>query len=368
MPAALYVGLMSGTSIDGIDAALVAIEDGSFELLSSHTTPYEADLRESLLQLKSRRSIDLGKLIALDHRVGKAFAAATLALLQASNTMASAVRAVGSHGQTVFHLPKDNYPGTLQIGDPTIIAATTGIDVIADFRRADMAAGGQGAPLAPAFHQYLLGHASKKAVINLGGIANITVLGDSVTGFDTGPANSILDEYMQTYLQKPFDKGGQLARDGHCDNSWLSAMLADPYFALPPPKSTGTDYFNLSWALKHYSGGTPAPADALATLTELTAIAIAQSVRRYARDSTEIYVCGGGANNRYLLERLTSMLPAMQIKPLEEAGVSADACEACTFAWLAHRHIQRKTGNLVEVTGADKAVVLGGLFPGKQST
>ena len=367
MPAALYVGLMSGTSVDSIDAALVAIDHGSFELLATHTTQYEAELRESLLKLKSNPSINLGSFITLDHRVGTAFAAATVALLQASNTKASEVRAIGSHGQTLFHLPTDNHPGTLQIGDPSIVAAATGIDVVADFRRADMAAGGQGAPLAPAFHQYLLGHASNKVVINLGGIANITVLGDQVTGFDTGPANSIIDEYMQTRLHQPFDKDGQLARSGHSDNNWLNAMLADPYFALPAPKSTGTDYFNLDWALQHLSGKPPAPADALTTLTELTAVTVAQSVRKYAKDSTGIYLCGGGASNRYLLERLTTMLPAVQIKPLEETGVSADACEACTFAWLAHRHIQRKTGNLTEVTGADKAVVLGGLYPGRQS-
>lgn len=367
MPARLFVGLMSGTSVDSVDAALVAIGDSTLELLSTHTAQYPADLRAALLTLKSSPSVHLGEFIALDNRVGHAFANVTLELLDNSNTPASDVAAIGSHGQTIFHQPTGNYPGTLQIGDPSIIAATTGIDVIADFRRADMAAGGQGAPLAPAFHEYMLGHASRKVVINLGGIANITVLGEKVTGFDTGPANSILDEYAQTHLQKPFDSDGQLARSGEIDDKWLNTMLGDPYFALPPPKSTGTDYFNLDWALQHLGGKALAPVDILATLTELTAMAVADNVRNYAADGTEVYICGGGAQNGFLIERLDALLPSTRVQPLDNAGVSGDACEACTFAWLAYRHLQRKTGNLLEVTGADRAVILGGLYPGNHN-
>lgn len=363
MPARLFVGLMSGTSVDSVDAALVVIGDTTFELLAIHTAQYPADLRAALLELKSNPSIHLGDFIALDNRVGHTFADVTVELLEKCNTPVSGVAAIGSHGQTIFHQPAGNYPGTLQIGDPGIIAATTGIDVVADFRRADMAAGGQGAPLAPAFHEYMLGHASGKIVINLGGIANITVLGERVTGFDTGPANSILDEYTQSYLQKPFDSEGQLARSGKVDDVWLDTMLGDPYFALPPPKSTGTDYFNLDWALQHPGSEALAPADILATLTELTVTTVADNVRNYAADGAEVYLCGGGAKNSFLVKRLESMLPSIRVRQLDISGVSGDACEACTFAWLAYRHLQHKTGNLVEVTGADEAVILGGLYP-----
>ena len=363
MPAQLYVGLMSGTSVDSIDAALISIDGDQFKLVATHTSRYESDLRESLLTLKAKPTVDLAAFVALDHRVGCAFANATLDLLSRSNTSPENVAAIGSHGQTLFHLPENQYPGTLQIGDPNIIAHRTSIDVIADFRRADMAVGGQGAPLAPAFHQYMLGKDSGKVVVNLGGIANITVLANPVIGFDTGPANSILDALAQKHLATPFDQQGQWARSGNVDCALLKTMLADPYFSKPAPKSTGTDYFNLDWALRHRRTSELSGQDLQATLVELTATTVADSIRELVPENTEVFVCGGGARNDFLMERLDAMLPSAQVKLLDEAGVSGDACEASTFAWLAHRYLTRRSGNLPSVTGAGKAVILGGLFP-----
>ncbi len=353
---------MSGTSVDSIDAALVGIDGNQFEVVAMHTTQYDTNLRQALLTLKSETTLSLSDFITLDHRVGRAFADATSALLLQSDTSSEAVVAIGSHGQTLFHQPEHQYSGTLQIGDPNIIAHTTGINVVADFRRADMAVGGQGAPLAPAFHEYLLGRNSGKVVVNLGGIANITVLGDPAIGFDTGPANSILDAMTQKHLGKPYDNSGQWARRGTVDSDLLSTLLSDPYFAKPAPKSTGTDYFNLDWALRHEGANNLSPQDLQATLTELTAITVANSIKAHTTNSTEIYVCGGGARNEYLMERLTAGVADARIKSLDETGVSGDACEASTFAWLAHRYLSGQPANLPSVTGAAKAVVLGSLY------
>lgn len=363
MTTGLFVGLMSGTSIDSVDAALLSISSDSFELISTASVQYPANLRQALLSLKSRPDTSLASFIELDHRVALAFAEAADKVVASGAKKASDITAIGSHGQTIFHLPESRYAGTLQLGDPSLIASRTGIDVIADFRRADMAAGGQGAPLAPAFHQFALG-SNGSIVLNLGGIANVTVLGESTIGFDTGPANSILDECIQKHKSLAYDERGNWARTGNVDQALLNGMLQDPYFAATPPKSTGTHYFNLDWALKHCDQRQVRPHDLQRTLLELTAVSTADSIRRF-NAAGDVFVCGGGLKNSFMIERLQHHLPNVAIRSLDEAGVSSEACECCTFAWLASQYTNGLPGNVPEVTGADRRVVLGGHYPGR---
>ncbi|MEM7257325.1 MAG: anhydro-N-acetylmuramic acid kinase [Pseudomonadota bacterium] len=365
MAAGLYIGLMSGTSVDSIDAALLSVDSDQFELIGTATTAYDSALRTALLTLKTTPSTSLSQLIELDHRVACAFAEAANQLLRNSLVTAKQITAIGSHGQTIFHLPDSANAGTMQIGDPSLIAALTGIDVIADFRRADMAAGGQGAPLAPAFHRFALG-TDGQVVLNLGGIANITVLQADTIGFDTGPANSILDECAQRNLQQPFDDNGNWARTGQVNQALLRALLQDSYFAKPPPKSTGTDYFNLDWVLRHTGAISVAAEDLQRTLVELTAISVADGIRLYGTGAP-VYVCGGGLKNTLLLEQIRHHLNDVPVNALDDAGINADACECCTFAWLAYRFRSGLPGNLPSVTGASRAVLLGALYPASQA-
>jgi anhydro-N-acetylmuramic acid kinase len=352
---------MSGTSVDSVDAALVCISSDGFELLGTSGVPYDPDLRDALLTLKHHPETSLAGLIELDHRVARTFAQAASDSLKESGYKASDVTAIGSHGQTIFHLPDSDYPGTLQLGDPSLIATLTGIDVVADFRRADMALGGQGAPLAPAFHEFALGTCGN-VVLNLGGIANITVLTKPVIGFDTGPANAILDECIQKHRGLPFDDSGQWASTGCVNQPLLESLLKDDYFKSRPPKSTGTHYFNLDWLSRHCDTRSIRPQDLQRTALELTAVSIADSIRNFVAKA-KIYVCGGGLKSTFLLDRIQHHLPQATLQPLDDAGVSAEACESCTFAWLAFQHIQRKPGNIPAVTGASRAAVLGALYP-----
>lgn len=361
MTTGLYVGLMSGTSVDSVDAALVLFNARQFGLIDTVSLPYEPAIQRRLLALKSDPTISLSEFVELDHRVARTFAQATNTLLQKNTTSPRRINAIGSHGQTIFHLPDSQYPGTLQIGDPNLIAALTGIDVIADFRRADMAVGGQGAPLAPAFHQFALG-TQGQVVINLGGIANITVLHKNTVGFDTGPANALLDECAQKFLHQAFDTDGAWGRTGQINQPLLERLLQDNYFKKPPPKSTGTDYFNLDWVYRCGLADNVDAADLQRTLVELTAITVAESITDH-QPTGPVYVCGGGLKNQLVIERIQLHLGNLPVKPLDDAGVSADACECCTFAWLAHQHINSAPGNLPQVTGASQRVVLGALYP-----
>ncbi len=364
---ALYIGLISGTSADSIDAALIGFSRGVPQLQASHAHPWPEDLRRRMLALAQGESaLDLDAFGRLDVQIGHCFADAATRLLEHSGTPASAVRAIGSHGQTLRHRPTGEYPFTLQLGDPSVIAERCNIDVVADFRRADVAAGGQGAPLLPALHAMLLarpGHA--RVVLNLGGIANITVLGadGSVFGFDTGPANGLMDAWCLHQRGEPFDRDGAYAVSGRVDAELLDALLADPYFALPPPKSTGREHFHLDWlAARASSLATLAPADVQATLLELTAHSVADAIARQAPQAEEVLACGGGVHNDALMRRLGELLAPRVLLGTSRYGIDPDFLEATAFAWLARQRLLGLPGNLPAVTGARGPRMLGAIY------
>jgi anhydro-N-acetylmuramic acid kinase len=364
--AALYLGLISGTSVDGIDAALVSFADDQPRLQGALTHPWPDDLRARILALaQGEGAHDLDAYGRLDIAIGHHFAEAAQALLARSGVEAHAVRAIGSHGQTVRHRPHGAFPFTLQLGDASVIAERCGIDVAADFRRADIAAGGQGAPLLPALHAMLLtrpGHA--RAVLNLGGIANVTVLGadGSVSGFDTGPANGLMDAWCLRHCDEAFDRDGAFAAAGRVDPALLDALLADPYFALPPPKSTGREYFHMEWLLAcHPRAATLDRADVQATLLELTARSASDAIARHAATAEDVLVCGGGVHNPVLMARLRTLLAPRDVRSSADVGIDPDYLEATAFAWLARQRVLGRPGNLPAVTGASGPRVLGAL-------
>ena len=358
-----YIGLMSGTSMDGIDAALVKFGDRDVEILTTHNRPYPETLRFALHRAATTPVDEaIGNIGALDRQVGEFFRDAALALVRKSGIPVSNIAAIGSHGQTVRHQPGGPRPYSLQIGNPDLIASGTGIRTIADFRSADIAAGGQGAPLVPPFHDWLFrSRDESRVILNIGGIANVTILpaGDEpVTGFDTGPGNTLMDRWIRGHLPRSFDEGGAWAAAGQVVEPLLERLLSFGYFRLAPPKSTGLEDFNLDW-LAQFEIDTYAPEDVQATLTELTARSIALHVREYATDARRLFVCGGGAHNVHLMRRLERNLPEMKIDTTQAAGLHPDWVEAVAFAWLAMRTIRNQTGNLPSVTGASRKVVLG---------
>ena len=363
---ALYLGLISGTSADSIDAALVRFDHGQPQLLASHAHPWPSELRQRMLALmQGEGTLDLDAFGRLDVEIAQHFANAALHLLQHTGTPVQDVRAIGSHGQTIRHRPSGTFPFTMQLGDPSVIAERCGIDVVADFRRADMAAGGQGAPLLPALHAMLLarpGHA--RVVLNLGGIANITVLAAdaSVRGFDTGPANGLLDAWCLRNRGETFDRDGRFAASGRVDASLLEAMLADRYFSLPPPKSTGREHFHLDWLASHARVSTLSPADVQATLLELTARSVAAAIVQYAPSAQDVLACGGGVHNGALMARLTELLAPRVLGSTADYGIDPDFLEATAFAWLARQRLLKLPGNLPAVTGARGSRVLGAVY------
>jgi anhydro-N-acetylmuramic acid kinase len=352
---ALYVGLISGTSADGIDAALCRFEPTP-RLLAGLTHPWPMALRERIVAAGAdARAFDLDAFGHLDVAIGQCFADAVAALLADTGLDAAAVRAIGSHGQTLRHRPHGELPFSLQIGDPSVIAERTGIDTVADFRRADIAAGGQGAPLMPAFHAAMLaipGHA--RAVLNLGGIANLTVLDADghVTGFDTGPANGLLDAWCMRHCGEPFDRDGAFAARGRVDEALLAQWLAEPYFALAPPKSTGREYFGLDWLDAQPGTAAGDPADVQATLLALTVRSVAAALNAHAGAAEEVLVCGGGVHNPQLMRALELALAPRAVRSTAELGVDPDYVEAMGFAWLARQRLRDLPGNLPAVTGA----------------
>lgn len=358
-----YIGLMSGTSMDGIDAVLVQFGESGVDIIATHEHPYADTLRHALLQAvaaPSDRPVD--NIGALDRQVGEHFRDAALALIAGCDFPAANVRAIGSHGQTIRHQPDAIKPYSLQIGNPTIIADGTGITTVADFRSADIAAGGQGAPLVPPFHDWLFGGtANDRGILNVGGIANVTILradGSPVVGFDTGPGNTLLDRWVHRHRRLAFDRDGEWAASGECLEELLEQLLTFGYFSLEPPKSTGLEDFNLDW-LMQYDIAAYAPADVQATLSELTARSVAEALQRHAPGTTELFVCGGGAHNADLVRRLARNLPDTAIGSTADVGLDPDWVEAVAFAWLAMRAINNETGNLPSVTGASRKVVLG---------
>lgn len=364
-----FIGLMSGTSMDAADAALVDFSAGKSKLIAIHRTPLTAELHAALLALCVPGPNEIERMAELDARLGELFAEAALALLKKSGVSATDVQAIGSHGQTVRHQPTGPCPFSLQIGNPALIAERTSITTIADFRRADIAAGGQGAPLVPAFHNAVFRSSEHdRVVVNIGGIANITVLPKDakqpVTGFDTGPGNVLLDAWAERHLGKRMDEDGRFAATGKTHEGLLASLLSDSYFALAPPKSTGREHFNIAWldaALKDYSN--VSAQDVQATLCELTAASIADAVQKYAPATQELLVCGGGARNAYLMQHLRARLQPCSVESTEKYGISPDWMEAMAFAWLAKQTLEGKPGNLPAVTGAKRAVQLGAIYP-----
>ena len=360
-----YIGLMSGTSMDGIDAVLAEFHDSSIEVLATLDRQYPDTLRHALRKAAATPVDEpLDNLGSLDRQVGACFRDAAIDLIEAGGIEASRIQAIGSHGQTVRHQPHGPHPYSLQIGNPELIAQGTGIVTVADFRSADIAAGGQGAPLVPPFHEWLFGGSGNdRVILNIGGIANITILradGSSVTGFDTGPGNTLLDHWIRQHRKEPFDREGTWSASGNCAEKLLNELLSFDYFQLPPPKSTGLEEFNLEWLAGH-DVGSIVPSDMQATLAELTARSIADAVREQAPRATELYVCGGGAHNSDLLHRLSRCLPDMAIDTTAAVGLHPDWVEGAAFAWLAMRTINKQTGNLPSVTGARRKVVLGAI-------
>lgn len=364
---ALYIGLISGTSADGIDAALVRFEQDRPQLVHALTHPWPDTLRAQILRVaQDEARLDLDAYGRLDVAIGQEFARATQNLLDHSGTQASSVRAVGSHGQTIRHRPAGEFPFTLQIGDPSVIAERSSIDVVADFRRADVAAGGQGAPLLPAVHAMLLANPGRtRVVLNLGGIANITVLSSHghVSGFDTGPANGLMDAWCLRHRGEAFDRDGAFAASGHINEALLAQLSSDAYFALPPPKSTGREHFHLAWLDAQLRNVSLSPADVQATLLELTARSVADAIEQHAGDATDVLICGGGVHNAALVQRLREHVKPLDLRSTAAHGVDPDYLEATAFAWLARQRLLGLPGNLPAVTGARGLRVLGAVYP-----
>lgn len=365
------IGLMSGTSVDGIDAVLARFPDSSnsgatAEIVSTCSQAYTPQLRKRILALSIRtQACMLQELALLDAELGDAFADTALQLIEQGKISPKQIAAIGSHGQTVFHDPAQAH-NSLQLGDANRIAARTGIITVADFRRRDMAEGGQGAPLVPAFHHAMFARDNEAlAVVNIGGIANITLLPDAdanhVRGYDTGPGNGLMDEWAARHLSRPFDDNGNWAATGRIHQPLLDALLAEPWLAQAPPKSTGRDQFNINWVARRFPAlDEIAPPDVQASLCELTAKTIAGAAAGAAR----LLICGGGARNGFLMERLGVAFTG-PVETTEARGLPPQWVEATAFAWLALRRLARLPGNLPAVTGARLAAVLGAVYPGR---
>ena len=369
MTTGLYIGLMSGTSLDGIDCALVDCAAATPRVIDYVTADIDPDLKARLLHLTSNQGTDLRELGNADIEVARTFAAVTIDLLEKNALEPSRIAAIGSHGQTIWHEPPQSaarYPFTLQIGDPNTLAELTGITVVADFRRKDMAAGGQGAPLVPALHRELFSDAhTDRIVLNLGGIANITLLPRSpgaCVGLDTGPANVLLDAWIQAHRGEAFDENGTWAASGTCDARLLDALLDEPYFQLAAPKSTGREFLNIPWLHRKLALiGELRPVDVQATLLEFTVQTIRAEIEKLL-DSGEVIACGGGARNSALLRRLQEVLPQFRLRTSTELGIHADCVEAAAFAWLAKKTLHREPVDFSAFTGARHAVIAGGIY------
>ena len=368
----LFIGLMSGTSLDGVDVALVefnnndSVASGQIRLLDTHFLAYPASLRAQILALQHPTANELETTALMGNALAKLYAEAVNQLLAKINLKPQQITAIGCHGQTIRHQPQlmDGIGFTLQIGNPALLAELTDITVVADFRSRDIAAGGQGAPLVPAFHQAMFASAKmSRAIINIGGIANITYLkNNNVLGFDSGPGNMLLDAWIKQHQNLDYDANGGWASTGQVIAPLLESMLADPYFALSPPKSTGRDLFNDHWLSKKISGQHYAAQDVARTLVALTAHTIVDSLQHYCGSVDEVYLCGGGAHNSLLRLSLQTLLADIRVESTDILGVGVDWLEAIAFAWLAKQTLDKKTANLPEVTGAKGARILGAIY------
>ncbi len=354
----LYIGLMSGTSMDGIDAALVDFSSATPSIVNTASLNWSPTLKEKLSTVAAGGFLSANQWGELDSEVGQVFADAAIEVSQG----VKAIAAIGSHGQTVAHQPNGTNGFSVQLGNANIIAEKTGITTVADFRRRDIAAGGQGAPLVPPFHAAIFGDANKhRVIVNIGGIANITSLPSdtNIIGFDTGPGNHLMDKWIALHQGASFDKEGQWASTGTVIPDLLEQLLSDNYFSQAAPKSTGTDIFSLNWLNQHSPNG--ATEDVMATLLELTAQSIAKGVQSLATPADEVFVCGGGVHNRALMDRLTDLLNA-PVNSTAALGVDPDWVEAIAFAWLAKQTMEQQPGNLSSVTGASGQRILGAIY------
>jgi anhydro-N-acetylmuramic acid kinase len=368
----LYLGLMSGTSIDGVDVALADFTGSHPRLLDCKTFPFPRSLSDELHELSAPSDNEIGLMGRADRAVAEVFAEASLQLLKDNYIRPDQIIAIGSHGQTIRHMPFGEHGFSLQIGDPNTLAILTGIDVIADFRRKDIALGGQGAPLVPAFHKAMFASSTKsRMVINIGGIANITYLpksnSDDIIGFDIGPGNTLLDVWCKLHTGQNYDEKGQWAAQCSADPELLQLLSKHPYFSAPAPKSTGREQFNLSWLQQNLTSMHRHidPQIVQATLVMLTTSTIAKQILEF-KDVEQVYICGGGARNEFLVEELESELHACELFTTDELGVTADAVEAMAFAWLAYAHVNKIQGSIASVTGASKGAILGTYCPGRE--
>ncbi|MDO9169437.1 MAG: anhydro-N-acetylmuramic acid kinase [Methylobacter sp.] len=367
----LYIGLMSGTSLDGIDAALVDFKDNKVKLIEFEYLPFPDEIQSTIQQLsKPDALISLKEYGTMDTRLGVLFAESVNSLLAKADIPASAVHAIGSHGLTIYHAPEIKLPFSLQIGDPNIITELTGITTVADFRRRDIAAQGQGAPLVPAFHQAVFHHPNEhRCIVNIGGIANITVLpkqlSAQVIGFDTGPGNTLMDLWIKLHQNLSYDKNGAWGQSGNIDHDLVALLKQDPYFNAAPPKSTGKEYFSLPWVYQYFDAFSYKAEDIQASLCFLTAITICDAIKKYAPATERVLICGGGIHNGYLLELIQQHL-GCPVESTEKYHLHPDHVEAMAFAWLARQTMNNLPGNLKEVTGAINSVILGGIYQGNK--
>ena len=369
----IYIGLMSGTSLDGVDGVLADFSGNGMKVLAHASAPFAPALREEFLALNTSGPDEIHRAALAANALARVYAQVTHTLLAKSGLAAGEVKAIGAHGQTVRHRPLayDGTGYTLQLNNPALLAELTGIAVVADFRSRDLAAGGQGAPLVPAFHREVFGQADRDmAVLNIGGIANITLIpaqsgasADKLTGFDCGPGNALMDFWCQKHTGQPYDGQGRWAASGQVNAALLQALLSEPYFSQPPPKSTGRDLFSLAWLDGKLAGfGSVSAPDVQATLAELTIRPCADCIVRYQNNSKQLVVCGGGALNLHLVHGLQARLPHMQVLSSEALGLPPLQVEAAAFAWLARKAVRGETGSLPKVTGAQGARILGGIF------
>ena len=363
-----YIGVMSGTSLDGIDIAYCQIKEHSFELLHSDTYPFDNEIKKEVLKAINT-PISLKQVGELDTRLGEMYADAIERFISQKKIDKKQITAIGLHGQTVWHEPNGLHPFSTQLGNPNIITAITGVSVVSDFRRKDIALGGQGAPFAPAFHQYLFSRLKAKiAVVNIGGMANLSILGENLTGYDTGCGNVLMDHWISLYKDLPYDKDGEWAKSGAVDKDLLKQMLQEPYFSKAVPKSTGRELFNPEWLERELAKFSPKKSGAMsikkedvqATLLELSAVTIANEVKKSGVNM--LIVCGGGVKNDYLMQRLGGELSGIEVVSSDECGVSSEFMEAMAFAWLAHERVHRRCVKLSSVTGASRDSILGAIY------
>ncbi|WP_314020089.1 anhydro-N-acetylmuramic acid kinase [Stutzerimonas degradans] len=360
---ALYLGVMSGTSLDGLDVALVE-QTTQTRLLASRFRPLPDDLRREILALCTSGADELARAALIEQQWVTLAASVIRELLEQTQLKPEAIRAIGSHGQTVRHEPQRGF--SIQIGNPALLAELSGITVVGDFRRRDVAAGGQGAPLVPAFHEAAFQTADRvRAVLNVGGFSNLSLLspGEPVRGFDCGPGNVLLDTWIQVQRGQSFDRDGAWAESGNVDANLLRAMLDDEFFARQGPKSTGRELFNLPWLEHHLSGRALLAEDVQATLLELTARSISEALERAQPDTEELLVCGGGAHNTALMRRLQALQPNRHVCTTDAFGIAPDWVEAAAFAWLAHCCLENIPANRPSVTGARGPRILGAIYP-----